>query len=169
MGGAAGNNLWWDANRGSGARQIMRQVNRVGTAGNNLRLEASRGSRAEMARSSDKGTCTKKGANRERRIIELREKIKAGGRQGRRELNKRKGGFIKRDMTGDGDSIGGKIKTPISFVVERITEENTKGGARGELISSSGGEIGVAFAPKDTEVRVGGLDTIESKVWRGKA
>lgn len=71
-------------------------------------------------------------------------------------------------MTGDDDSIGGKIKTSISFVVERITEENTKGGAKGELISSSGGEIRVAFAPKDTEVRVGGLDNIESKVWCGK-
>jgi hypothetical protein len=39
-------------------------------------------------------------------------------------LGKGKSGLVKKNMTGDDDSIGGRIKTSVSLVVSRITKED---------------------------------------------
>jgi hypothetical protein len=72
-------------------------------------------------------------------------------------------------VTRDEDSVGGKVKTPISLMIGRVTEEDTTSGARGELMRSSGSEIGIASAPEDTKMVVRGMDAEESEVRVGWA
>ena len=60
--------------------------------------------------------------------------------------------LIKDDMSRDDDPVGGPIKAGVAFVVRRITEEDTHGGARSEFVGSSGGEVGVAPTSEDTEM-----------------
>jgi hypothetical protein len=70
-------------------------------------------------------------------------------------------------MTRDEDSVGGEVKTPISLMIGRVAEEDTASGARGELMRSSRSEIGIASAPEDTKMVVGGMDAEESEVRSG--
>jgi hypothetical protein len=70
-------------------------------------------------------------------------------------------------MARNEDSVGGEVKTPITLMVGRVTEEDTTRGARGKLMRSSGREIGVASAPKDTKMVVRGMDAEESEVRGG--
>jgi hypothetical protein len=70
-------------------------------------------------------------------------------------------------VTRDEDSAGGEVKTPIPLMVEGVTEEYTASGARGELMRSSGSEIGVASALEDTKMVVRGMDAEESVVRSG--
>ena len=70
-------------------------------------------------------------------------------------------------MTRDEDSVGGEVKTPIPLMIGRVAEEDTTSGARGELMRSSGSEIGVASAPEDTKMVVRGMDAEESEVRGG--
>jgi hypothetical protein len=63
--------------------------------------------------------------------------------------------------------VGGEVKTPITLMVGRVTEEDTTRGARGKLMRSSGSEIGVASAPEDTKMVVRGMDAEESEVRGG--
>jgi hypothetical protein len=72
-------------------------------------------------------------------------------------------------VTRDEDSVGGEVKTPIPLLVGGVTEEDTASGARGELMRSSGSEIGVASAPEDTKMVVRGMDAEESVVRSGVA
>jgi hypothetical protein len=72
-------------------------------------------------------------------------------------------------VTRDEDSVGGEVKTLIPLLVGGVTEEDTASGARGELMRSSGSEIGVASAPEDTKMVVRGMDAEESVVRSGVA
>ena len=55
-------------------------------------------------------------------------------------------------MTRDEDSVGGEVKTPISLMIGRVTEEDTTSGARGELMGSGRGGVGIAGTFVDTMV-----------------
>lgn len=63
--------------------------------------------------------------------------------------------------------MGGEVKTPIPLMVGGVSEEDTASGARGELMRSGGGEIGVASAPEDTKMVVRGVDAEENEVRSG--
>ena len=49
-----------------------------------------------------------------------------------------------------------------------IPEKDTQGRSRGEFVGSSGGEIGVAATPEDTEVVIRGWRPVEHHVWGGE-
>ena len=83
-------------------------------------------------------------------------------------LGKGKNGLVKKNMTGDDDSIGGRIKTSVSLVVSRITKEDAEGRARGKFVGSSGREIGVTLTAKNTQMIVRRGTAKESKVRSGK-
>ena len=89
--------------------------------------------------------------------VEVGERSSGGG--GKREVR-----LVENDVTRDEDSVGGKVKTPISLMIGRVTEEDTVSGARGELMRSSGSEIGIASAPEDTKMIIGGVDAKKSEV-----
>jgi hypothetical protein len=67
-------------------------------------------------------------------------------------------------MSGDDDVVGGEIETPISFVVSRVSEENTSGGPGCQFVSGIGGEIRITGATKHAQALIGGGD-----VWTGRA
>ena len=59
-------------------------------------------------------------------------------------------------MTGDDHSIRREIETMVSFMVSRVSQEDTWGGSRREFVGGCGRQVGITFATKDTEVVVGG-------------
>ena len=65
-------------------------------------------------------------------------------------LGKGKSSLVKENMTGDDDSICGRIKTLVSLVVSGITKEDAEGRARGKFVGSSGRKIGATLTAKDT-------------------
>ena len=67
-------------------------------------------------------------------------------------LSKGKTGFVEDDMPRDDDLVGGKIKAAITFVVSRISKEDTQSKAGGELVSCCGGQVRIAGATKDTKM-----------------
>jgi hypothetical protein len=69
-------------------------------------------------------------------------------------LSKGKSVHVKKNMTRDDDSIGGRIKTSVSLVVSRITKEDAEGRARGKFVGSGGRQIGVTLTTKDTQIIV---------------
>jgi hypothetical protein len=69
---------------------------------------------------------------------------------------KRKGKLIKRNMTRYNNVAGGDVKTKISFVCQRIAQEHTCSRPRGKLMRGGRLEIGVAEAPKNSQVIIGG-------------
>jgi hypothetical protein len=75
--------------------------------------------------------------------------------------------LVENNVTRDEDSVRGEVKTPIPLMIGRVAEEDTTSGARGELMRSSRSEIGVASAPEDTKMVVGGMDAEESEVRGG--
>jgi hypothetical protein len=70
-------------------------------------------------------------------------------------------------MSGDDDVIGGEIKTPIAFVIDRVSEEDTSGGPGCQFMKCLGGEVGIAGATKHSQVLIGGGDTVESDIGAG--
>jgi hypothetical protein len=67
-------------------------------------------------------------------------------------------------VSGDNDVVCGEIKTPISFVINRVSEENTSGGPGCQFVRGFGLEIGIAGATKHAQVpRLGG-DTMEGNI-----
>ena len=81
--------------------------------------------------------------------------------------SKRKTGLIEHDMTGNNDSIGGEVKTAIPFVIGGETKEHTTNRARGKLMGSGGGCVGVTKATENTKVLIRGRRAEESLVWGG--
>jgi hypothetical protein len=71
-------------------------------------------------------------------------------------------------MSRDDDLVGGPVKAAVTFVVRRITEEDTQGGARSEFVGSGGGEVGVASTPEDMEVLIGGRRPVKHHVRGGE-
>jgi hypothetical protein len=62
-------------------------------------------------------------------------------------------------------AIRDRIIAAIALGVSRIADEHTRKGARGKLMRSSGGCIGVAATTKDAEVVVGRWCAEEKVVW----
>ena len=79
-----------------------------------------------------------------------------------------KGRLIKDDMTRDDQTVGREVKAAVSFVMSRITQEDTEGGARREFVGSCGRQVGVTFASKDAQVIIHQRCAIEGAVWRGE-
>jgi hypothetical protein len=71
-------------------------------------------------------------------------------------------------VSGDDDVVGGEIKTPITFVVSRVSKENTSGGPGCQFVSGFGGEIRIAGTTEHVQVLVGGADSMEGEVWTGR-
>jgi hypothetical protein len=51
-------------------------------------------------------------------------------------------------VSADDNVVGGEIKTPISFMISGVSEENTYARPRCQFVSGFGGEIGIAGATK---------------------
>jgi hypothetical protein len=77
--------------------------------------------------------------------------------------------LIKNNVSRDDDIVGGEIKTPATFVVSRVSEENTIGGLRCQFVGGFGGEIRIAGTTKHAQVLIGGGDSMEGEVWAGHA
>jgi hypothetical protein len=71
-------------------------------------------------------------------------------------------------MSEDNDVVGGEIETLVSFVVNRVFEENISGGPGCQFMSGFGGEIRIAGATKHAQVLIGGGDSMEGDVWTGR-
>jgi transketolase N-terminal domain/subunit len=72
-------------------------------------------------------------------------------------------------VSGDDNVVGGEIKTPITFVVSGVSEENTSGGPGCQFVSGFDGEIRIAGTTKHAQVLIGGGDSMEGEVWTGCA
>jgi hypothetical protein len=70
-------------------------------------------------------------------------------------------------VSGDDDIVGGEIKTPVTFVVSRVFEENTSGGLGCQFVSSFSREIRIAGTTEYAQVLIGGGDSMEGEVWIG--
>lgn len=71
-------------------------------------------------------------------------------------------------MTGDDDTVGSQVKTPISLVMSRVSQEDTESRTRGEFVRSGGGKVRVTLATKHPRVIIRGMGAVRSKVWGGK-
>jgi hypothetical protein len=56
----------------------------------------------------------------------------------------------------------------VPLMLRGVTKEDTESRTGGELISRSGGCVGVTSAPKHTKVIVAGRGTEKSVVWSGR-
>ena len=72
-------------------------------------------------------------------------------------------------MSRDNDVVGGEVRTPVTFVVSGVSEENTSGGPGCQIVSGFGGEIRIAGTTEHAQVLIGGGDSIQGKVWTGHA
>jgi hypothetical protein len=77
--------------------------------------------------------------------------------------------LIKNNVSRDDDVVGGEIKTPVTFVVSGVSEENTSGEPRCQFVGGFDGEIRIAGTTKHTQVLIRGGDSIEGEVWAGHA
>jgi hypothetical protein len=71
-------------------------------------------------------------------------------------------------MLRDDNVFGGKIETPVVFVIGGVSEENTSCGPMCQFMSGFGGEIGIAGATEHTQVLIGGGNSMKSEVWTGR-
>jgi len=58
-------------------------------------------------------------------------------------------------MARDDDAVRSNIKTPVSFMVGRVTKEDTKSRSRSKLVRCGGQQVGATLATKDTNVSIG--------------
>jgi hypothetical protein len=72
-------------------------------------------------------------------------------------------------VSGDDNVVGGEIKTPITFVVSGVSEENTSGGPGCQFVSGFDGEIRIAGTTEHAQVLIGGGNSMEGEVWTGRA
>lgn len=71
-----------------------------------------------------------RGIHRAKKKVQLGKGVDGGARGGQ----ERKDHFGEDIVMGDQETISGEIKTSVPFVIRRVTEEDTMGGARGELM-----------------------------------
>lgn len=71
------------------------------------------------------------------------------------KLSKGQGGFIKNNMSGDDESVGGEVETAIPLVIGGISKEDAKSGARRELVRHGGRKVRITFASEDVKVIIG--------------
>ena len=72
-------------------------------------------------------------------------------------------------MTGDNDTTRRKVIAPILLMIRRVPKEDATSRTRCELVRCGGREVGVASAPKDSKVIIGGRGAKESEVRCGSA
>jgi hypothetical protein len=106
-------------------------------------------------------------SNRNRHNISSIKKLKVRRNARTIALGKGKGRFIKDDVPGDDDSIGGEIKAAISFVMSRIAEEDAQDRSRSEFMSG-GKHIWVTLAAKDSQMIIPRWRAEQGKMWRGE-
>jgi hypothetical protein len=70
----------------------------------------------------------------------------------------------KNHMSGDYQAVYREIKAAIAFVVDRVAQEDTPGGAWGELMWCNGSCVRVARTTKDVQMLVGGRRTKQGKM-----
>jgi hypothetical protein len=70
-------------------------------------------------------------------------------------------------VLGDDDVIGGKIETPVTFVVSGVSEKNTSSGPGCLFVSGFDGEIRIAGTTEHAQVLIGGGGSMEGEVWVG--
>jgi hypothetical protein len=63
----------------------------------------------------------------------------------------------------DDNIVGGEIKTPITFVISGVFEENTSDGSRCQFVDDFSGEIRIADTTEHAQVLIGGVTP-----WRAK-
>lgn len=73
--------------------------------------------------------------------------------------------FIEEDMARHVDATGGAIIAAVSFVVRGITKERARQGTRCKLVSCGCGDIRVAEASEDAELRVIRVYSVEQVKW----
>lgn len=71
-----------------------------------------------------------RGSHEAKKKILLRKGV-SGGAKGARDVEVY---LVEDNMMGDQETISSEVKTSIPFVTRRVTEEDTMGGARGELM-----------------------------------
>jgi hypothetical protein len=72
-------------------------------------------------------------------------------------------------MLGDNNVVVGEIKTPVIFVVSRVSKENISVGLRCQFVSGFGREIRIAGTTELAQVIIGGSDSMELEVWTSRA
>jgi dihydrofolate reductase len=77
--------------------------------------------------------------------------------------------LIKNNVLRDKDVIGGEIKTPVTFVVSGVSEENASSGPRCQFVDDFDGEIRIAGTTEHAQVLIGGGNSMEGEVWAGRA
>jgi hypothetical protein len=70
--------------------------------------------------------------------------------------NKGKNIVIEDNMAKDDDVVGEKIKATIPLMIRGVPKEKIPNGSRCKFVVSVGGGVGIASAPKDVKVLVGG-------------
>jgi hypothetical protein len=63
---------------------------------------------------------------------------------------------IKDNMTRDDIEVDEKIEAPIPLVIRGVPEEKTTRGSGDKFVWSDGGGVGIASAPEDPKVLIGG-------------
>ena len=66
-------------------------------------------------------------------------------------------------MARDDDTIFGEVEALVALMIGRVANEDAQRGARGKLVRSGGGEVGIAGAPERPEVMIGGKSAIEGE------
>ena len=115
------------------------------------------------------GTCREKRLCRSyggRHNVSAIQKIKVRRRWGSRLMCERKVGLIEGDMARDDDLIGSKVKTPIAFVVSRVTQEDAHDRTGSEFVCRGSIEVRVALATKDTKMIICHGRAEQGCVWR---
>ena len=59
--------------------------------------------------------------------------------------------LIKNNVARDDDLASGKIKTPVALLGRRVTEEDTRCGARRQFMGSRGTEVRIAQATENSK------------------
>ena len=67
-------------------------------------------------------------------------------------------------MTGDNDTTRRKVIAPIPLLIRGVPKKDATSRTRCELVRCGGREVGVASAPKDSKVIIGGRGAKESKM-----
>jgi hypothetical protein len=70
-------------------------------------------------------------------------------------------------MSRDDDVVVGEIKTPVTFVISEVSEENTSCGPRCQFVSGCGREIRIAGTTEHAQMLIGEGDSMEGEVWAG--
>ena len=71
-------------------------------------------------------------------------------------------------MSGDDDSVGGKIKAVISFMMSRVTQEDAEGRPGGQLVGSSSKQVRITLTPENAEMVIGRRSAKEGGMRRAR-